>query len=231
MPPNVPKADKRIVTVWQQGETNHLMRNKIVCLNQNIHCYSHYQVQRAYAHLNQNICQDLDEALAAACAIKYYDDPLHLALPYLFFMDLLPEPPDGFVKSFFSLALILFVYFYPIFIALIRDWTKLICSCIILSDDKNVFNRHGRRREKRRQQIPCLYIKVFASNANPSESPFSWDTDGIPFIIDNSATSIIRNERKLFTGPLVPTKVKLETAKGVSTKKNSRSYKDSPDRQ
>ena len=95
------------------------MRNKILCLNQNMHCYFHYQVQGVYAHLNQKIFQDIDEALAAACAIRYYDDPLHLAVPYLFFMDLLPERPDGFVKSFLSLALILFVYLYPVFIALI----------------------------------------------------------------------------------------------------------------
>ena len=52
------------------------MRNKIVYLNQNMHCYSHYQVQGVYAHLNQKMCQYLDEALAAGCAIRYYDDPL-----------------------------------------------------------------------------------------------------------------------------------------------------------
>ena len=63
-----------------------------------------------------------------------------------------------------------------------------------------------------------MYIKVFTLNANPSESPFSWETDRIPFIIDNSSTAIISNECKLFTGPLVPTKVTLETAEGVSTK-------------
>ena len=164
------------------------MRNNIVCLNKNMHCYSHYQVQGAYALLNQTICQDLDEALAAACTIKYYDDPLHLAVPYLLFMVLLPETPDGFVKSFLSLALLIFVYFHPIFIALIRYWTKLICSIIISSDGKNAFNRHGRCCKKIRQQQPCLYIKVFTSNSDPSESPFSWDTDGISFIIDKSAT-------------------------------------------
>ena len=103
------------------------------------------------------------------------------------------------------------------FIALIRYWTKLIFSSIILSDDKNAFNRHGRCRKKSRQQKPFLYIKLFTSNADPSESPFSWDTDGIPFIIDNSATAIISNECKFLYAPLVPTKVTLETAEGIST--------------
>ena len=63
-----------------------------------MHCHSHYQVQGAFAHLNQKAVQDLDEALAAACAIIYYDDPLHLAVPYMFYMDLLPRPSDGFIK-------------------------------------------------------------------------------------------------------------------------------------
>ena len=120
-------------------------------------------------------------------------------------MDLLPEPPDGFVKSFLSLALIIFVYLYPIFIALIRYWKKLICSIIILSDDKNAFNRHGRNRKKMRQQQPCMYIKLFTSNTNPSESPL------------RSSDLRISVVRKLFTGPLVPTNVTLETAEGVST--------------
>ena len=51
-PPNGPKSDKRVVTLWQLGGAYHLMRNTIVCLNQNMHCHSHYQVQGAYAHLN-----------------------------------------------------------------------------------------------------------------------------------------------------------------------------------
>ena len=67
------------------------------------------------------------------------------------------------------------------------------------------------------KKTPNLYIKVFATDSDPSESPFSWDTDGIPFIIDNSATAIISNERRFFKGSLVTTKVTLETAEGIST--------------
>ena len=216
VPVTGPKAAKRIFTVWQPGGTNNLIRNKIVCLNQNMHCLSHYQVKGAFAHLNQKAVQDLDEALAAACAITYYDDPLHLAVPYIFFMDLLPEPPDGCIKSSLFLTLILFVYLFPIFKALLKHWTTLLLSRIILSDDRNVFVRYGRRKRKTKR-VTCLHIRLCATDADPGDSPFSWDTDGIAFIIDNSATVIISNERKLFTGPLVPIKVTLETAKGVST--------------
>ena len=59
---------------------------------------------------------------------------------------------------------------------------------------------------------------MYATSADPNEKKFSWDTDGIPFVVDNSATSIIRNEHILFHGHLNPTRVTLETADGVSTK-------------
>jgi hypothetical protein len=67
--------------------------------------------------------------------------------------------------------------------------------------------------------MPTLHIKMFTTKANQSdENAFSWDTDGIPFVIDNSATGIISNVRKLFVGPLTPTRVTLETAEGTTTK-------------
>ena len=59
---------------------------------------------------------------------------------------------------------------------------------------------------------------MYATDADPNEKTFSWDTDGIPFIIDNSATTITSDERRIFSGHLTPTKVTLETAEGVTTK-------------
>ena len=59
---------------------------------------------------------------------------------------------------------------------------------------------------------------MYETAADPNEKTFSWDTDGIPFVVDNSATAIISNERRLFHGHLTPTRVTLETADGVSTK-------------
>ena len=67
---------------------------------------------------------------------------------------------------------------------------------------------------------PTLFIRAFATSSeeNTDDNAFSWDTDGIPFVIDNSATGIICNIRKLFVCPLVPTQVTLETAEGLTTK-------------
>ena len=59
---------------------------------------------------------------------------------------------------------------------------------------------------------------MYATAADPNEKSFSWDTYGIPFVLDKSATAIIRNERRLFHGHLTPTRATLETADVVSTK-------------
>ena len=55
-------------------------------------------------------------------------------------------------------------------------------------------------------------MQMYATAADPNEKTFSWDTNGIPFVEDNSATAIISNERRLFHGHLTPTRVTLETA-------------------
>ena len=65
---------------------------------------------------------------------------------------------------------------------------------------------------------PKLHIRIYATYAEPNEKALSWDTYGITFVVDNSATAIISNKRRFFHGHLTPTRVKLETADVVSTK-------------
>ena len=62
-----------------------------------------------------------------------------------------------------------------------------------------------------------LYVRAFATTDDQIKDSFSWDTDSITFVIDNSATEIISSQRILFTGPLIPTTVILETAEGLTT--------------
>ena len=77
-------------------------------------CFSYYKIQGEYAHLNQRHEKDLDKVVAAATTLVYYNDPLRLAVPYVYLLEMLTEPPDGLLKSIFSLTLILIAYLYPI---------------------------------------------------------------------------------------------------------------------
>ena len=85
-----------------------------------------------------------------------------------------------------------------------------LLGAYIYSKDNNIFFQHGRQlcRPKQQKELPTIHVKVFATK-RPNEESFAWDTYGLPFVVDNSATSIICNERKVFTGKLTPTKIML----------------------
>ena len=67
-----------------------------------------------------------------------------------------------------------------------------LLGAYIHSKENNNFVQHGRRlcRTKQQKELPTMHVKVFATNC-PNEESFAWDTDGLPFVVDNSATSII----------------------------------------
>ena len=104
---------------------------------------------------------------------------------------MLPEPPDGLLKSILSLALILIVYLYPILRGLTRLWRRSLIAYML------------------QRKLPTFHIRMYATAADPNEKAFSWDTDGIPFVVDNSATATISKERILFHGHLTPTRFTL----------------------
>ena len=110
-----PSSDRHRRSIWQIitepvpdfGTKTKNIQNRIVCLKERYYCHSYYQVKGAYAHLNQSSEKDLDEAVHAATAIIYYDDPLRMTIPYEFLLKRLPEPPDGLTKGLLSLSLII----------------------------------------------------------------------------------------------------------------------------
>ena len=120
--------------------------NQTTCLNTRYYFHSLYQVKGGYARFHQQSDKDLEYAVASATAIVFYDDPLNLAIPYIFLLLSLPGPPDGALKSMLSLTLILFVYFYPVVRGLILHWYSNIFASLLVKDNRNMFVRHGRLR-------------------------------------------------------------------------------------
>jgi hypothetical protein len=59
------------------------------------------------------------------------------------------------------------------------------------------------------------------ATAKASASSISFDTYGLPFIIDNSATGAICNELSLFVGSFAQQLVSIETAEGTFTKQRN----------
>ena len=79
------------IPVPPDGRKSSNQSNRIPCLNATLICFSSYQVQGAYAHLNQINEKDLDEAVAATTTLVYYNDPLRLAVPYVYLLEILPK--------------------------------------------------------------------------------------------------------------------------------------------
>ena len=100
------KPDKNRQKIWEiitspvppDGRKASKQYNRIPCLNKTFSCFLSYQVQGEYAHLNQRHEKDLDEAVAAATTLVFYNDPLRLAVPYVYLLEMLLEPPDGLLK-------------------------------------------------------------------------------------------------------------------------------------
>ena len=127
-----------------------------------------------------------DEAVENAHSIVYYDDPLRLAIPHEFLVKWLPEPPYGMLKTIFLIGPILFVYMYTITLGLIYLWMRLVTAYFIKVDKIIFFVWHICCHQKRVKVMPTLHIIFFTTKANHSDNnPFSWDTEGILFIVDN----------------------------------------------
>ena len=169
---------------------------KVRCLDKRLCCYSHYQSNGSYAGLGQQTNYGLVNVLEEASGpLVYNDDPIRLSVVYQFFLEQLPEPPDGVLKLILSLSLIAYVHLYPVLQGLIYLWVNKFCSYLCYRCDENIFINFGKRRMKRRKSLPHLNVIVLATNKGSEEQVFSWDTDGILFIIYNSVTAIICNDR------------------------------------
>ena len=113
------------------------------------------------------------------------------------------KPPDCYLAKLLTILLLLGLYTVPLVrgathLAILRTRTLLGDSALTVTS------------------------RIFlATTPRPREgnAPVSFDTDGIPFIIDNSATCIICNERSLFVGTLRPENYKVETVQATVSQK------------
>ena len=112
-----------------------------------------------------------------------YNNPLILDIPYTFLLERLSDPPDDALKSMLSITLILFVYLYPVVRGLILHWYISIFASFVAKDNRNVLVRHGIHPPAKFRTMPTLYDIIFTTAVEYREYYFSWDMDGILFVI------------------------------------------------
>jgi hypothetical protein len=190
-------------SVWQiitdpkdRASTRTKMKNQpsegVICpLWSKLLVFSTYQVHGAFAHLHQRNNDDVADALsdAAGPSLPRLWDPLRLNIPYQHLSARLFKPPDCYVGRWITFISIIMIYLVPLcrgaaHLTYLRLFPPPPTAC-------------SRKRTCRSQQCTAL------ATTNPTargHTSVTFDTDGIPFIVDNSATCIITNERSLFIG-------------------------------
>ena len=128
-------------------------------------------------------------------------DPLRLAIPYTILLSRLFKPPDCYLARLVSLAIIVAVYTVP----LMRAAFYLTYLCLRPSSQKVLGSNNT---------PPSLVALATTSLPAASTPTVIFDTDRIPFIINNLATCIICNVRLLFVGELCPENFEVETVHG-----------------
>ena len=88
--------------------------------------------------------------------------------------------------------IVIMTIFLIYFIATIRGIYRVILFKVGLKVPPDIYSTEPNSDEK-----VDLHIRVFATSTSQTSDPITFDTDGVPFIIDNSETGAIFNDRSL----------------------------------
>ena len=159
---------------------------------------SGYECYGAYTHLND--CRnESSKVVKKFTKTLFFDDPLRLSVPYNYFVGIDGEPPDNACWCFLVVMGIIGIFAVVLVSAAMRIHIHAV-------------NSSG---------SPPRSLRVSLATNDLQEGTtisFSFDSDGIPSIIDNSATCcIICNDRAQFTGNLRAEKLSVKTTHGLAS--------------
>jgi hypothetical protein len=179
--------------------------------------FSTYQVYGAYAHLFQQDNRDVLDLIAQASGLQVPKvwDPLCPVVPYNYVMPRLCEPPDCQLWKSLTIALIIGVYMIPLLQGMAYLVFLQVRQCVGLPSPTPVKSEHCTRHH-------CTALAT-AEPTLQGSTAISFDTDGIPLIVDNSVTCIITNNWSLFPGNLVLVQLHVDT---IDTSKSRQQYQE-----
>ena len=165
-------------------------------------CILHYKVGGAHATIGAAASPKVVEAINSATRWIYFDDPLWLLEPYSFFRRKADRPPDNAFTHFLAIAGIILLFAsvigYPLYLLQHQEGTHTALL--------PTANTH--------------HVAITSSMdvcKEFSDTSHSFDSDGIPFVINNSATCIICNDRSQFVGPLQVQHISVKTTHGTAS--------------
>ena len=193
---------------------------KIQPLNAKQNIFTSYQVQGAFAHFGQNENQKLMNAITTATNYIHFDDPLRLSVPYEYIAKRIPEPPDNDFMKMMACSSIIGIYAViftlSCFLILkhrvvsVAKALEMNLGCIDDLDSNPIPNSKG--------DLSTRKVHAYtASREGESSDTSTFDSDGVTFVIDNSANCIICNDRTLFVGELTSQRTEVNTSNGINS--------------
>jgi hypothetical protein len=176
-----PHSKARIsCSTWQQYIAR--KKGKITSTRLRHGVNSNYESHGAYDNLGSSSTKSA-EVVALSTKSLFYDDPLRLLAPYNYFAGVAGEPPNN---AFCQIL---------VFMGIVMIFSRVLLSAALR------IHRHAVTSRK----IPYWFSTVSLATSEIQEGTnfsFSFDSDGLPFVINNSVTCIICNDRTQFIGDL-----------------------------
>jgi hypothetical protein len=158
---------------------------------------SNYESHGAYANLSSSPNKSAT-VVALSTKSLFYDGSLRLSAPYNYFAAVAGEPPNNAFHQILVFMGIVMIFSSVLFSAALRIQRHAVTSCKISS----------------RLSLVSLATSEIQECTDFS---FSFDSDGLLFVIDNSAICIICNNRMQFVGDLQAERSSVETTHGSAS--------------
>ena len=145
-----------------------------------------YQVGGSHAHLasslNQQVSHGITAARNSATVFPYFDDPFKLSVAYAYVAKSIKEPPDCALQYLWAI----FWHFFWAFHYVLKGYCKLKYSL----DSKYIAQLFGQDLPDLTTSTDNFEVHCFATGGEPNKEIISFDSDGIPFIVDSGAVIV-----------------------------------------
>ncbi|KAL7496856.1 hypothetical protein ACHAWT_005049 [Skeletonema menzelii] len=180
-------------------------------------CYTSYGV---YAHLGQTQDYQAQRAIFIASNKLHCNNPLWTNSMFDYIATRIPDLPDTIVTRFFAILMVILAFAWTLGSRLlslfIKDFNEeqqhLLDGTLF---DREIEDKSPGSVDKSTSSDHRKHIALVSKKIGPRSSHTHFDTDGISYVIDNSATCVICNDESQFEpGTLRKHTSSVETANG-----------------
>ncbi len=212
VPSNAPAVtSRRIRRRYHDRGKRYLAR-----LPETLYIHSCYQTRGNSMHAEVDIDPTISTLLDEVNKVSYEDPLVFFGVPYTFILSRLKKPPrDHSIDSFIDFWAFGAIYFVLTWIGIYRimliRWFPQRAAKLLQTKHPRPPRRRSRHRQHHRRRIALATTPPFKGYAT-----YLFDTDGLTFVMDNSANTHVCRDKLLFVGDLRASNISLDTANGAN---------------